>query len=410
LAIKLLFDPAEGIGLDWGRIPMGPSDYAIERYTLSSAPGEFDISHDEMYLIPYIQEAQKIKCDVKYWASPWTPPPWAKTDTGCNSSDPGQPACMKNGGYDKGRFDEMHYEAYAQYFVDWVTAYEAAGIPIHSVTPQNEPGWSQGYPTASFGPATDSQAQEGKEVFLSETVTFGPFVQDYLYPAMQALPTTPGIWFGTMSNNTYFDNYWNSLTDKSKVIGVALQWATIAQLDGSEPWPDNYLVMQSEHECGNDPWRDAAASKEAADKNTFWAAEAPNNYNYGLKSWELLRDWIRRGVNVYSQWNMVLDTGGFNLDEDRPWPQNAALVVDKGTGALTITPYYYVFRHLAQYSDPDGSLLNTTGDVLAFKNGDGSVMVTVFNPGGSPSMETLSVDGNMVQFSVPAGGWATVNM
>src|SRR5690606_23175642 len=99
-AMKLLFDANEGIGFDWGRIPIGPSDYAIERYHLSDAPGQFSITHDEQYLIPYVHAAQAIKGDVKYWASPWTPPPWAKTDTGCGTDGTGTAGCLKNNGYD----------------------------------------------------------------------------------------------------------------------------------------------------------------------------------------------------------------------------------------------------------------------------------------------------------------------
>src|SRR5690606_32624081 len=115
-----LFDEADGIGFDWGRIPIGPSDYALDRYTLSSGPGQFDISRDQNHLIPYIKAAQALKSDVKYWASPWTPPPWAKD----------------NMAYDKGSFDTMYYQDYANFFVDWIQAYEAEGIPIDNVMPQ----------------------------------------------------------------------------------------------------------------------------------------------------------------------------------------------------------------------------------------------------------------------------------
>ncbi len=39
----------------------------------------FSIARDEMALIPYIKAAQAVKDDIKFWASPWTPPPWMKT-------------------------------------------------------------------------------------------------------------------------------------------------------------------------------------------------------------------------------------------------------------------------------------------------------------------------------------------
>src|SRR5690606_14306045 len=113
MAMTLLFDEESGIGFDWGRIPIGPSDYAVDRYTLSDGPASFSVARDEQYLIPYIKAAQTIKDDVIYWASPWTPPPWMKT--GETESD----------GYDKGIFNSAYYQDYADFFVSWIQAYEA---------------------------------------------------------------------------------------------------------------------------------------------------------------------------------------------------------------------------------------------------------------------------------------------
>jgi len=112
----------------------------VARYTLSEAAGQFSIDHDQMYLLPYIHAAQAIKNDVKYWASPWTPPPWAKSGS------------TENMGYDKGIFNTDYYEEYAAFIVSWIQAYEAEDIPINAVMPQNEPGWAQSYPTCAWGP------------------------------------------------------------------------------------------------------------------------------------------------------------------------------------------------------------------------------------------------------------------
>ena len=115
-------------------------------------------------------------------------------------------------------------------------------------------------------------------------------------------------------------------------------------------------------------------------------------------------------MNAYSAWNMVLDTQGHNLDEERPWPQNALLTVDRTTGTLTATPAYYVFRHVAQYVEPGATRIGTSGgDALAFRNPDGSIVTILYNSGGSPSQTTLGVGEATVQFEVPARGWATVN-
>lgn len=396
-AINLLFDVNDGIGFDWGRIPIGPSDYAVARYTLSDSPGQFSITHDQMYLIPYIHAAQAVKGDVKYWASPWTPPPWAKSGN------------TENQGYDKGYFNTQYYQDYADFFVDWIQAYEAENIPIDAVMPQNEPGWAQSYPTCAWGPATDSVDSSGN---ITGPVTLGTFVDQYLFPTLDAAGLSTNVWFGTLSNNSVFNDYWSDMAGKasfSRIVGGALQWETQASI--STVKNSGKLIMQSEHKCGNYPWLSAKATSVAdANRDNFLESQAPNNQAYGEESWDLMKSWIEDGVNIYSAWNMVLDKYGWNLDKVRPWPQNAMLAVDTDTGTLNVTPYYYVFRHLAQYVDVGAMRIGVTGgNALAFKNPDGSIVTVMFNEGQSDAATTLSIDGTMVQFTIPARGWATVN-
>lgn len=393
-AMNLLFNEAEGIGFDWGRIPIGPSDYAVARYTLSDAPGQFSVEHDRQYLIPYIKAAQAIKGDVKYWASPWTPPPWAKTGT------------TESQGYDKGIFNTEYYQEYADFFVAWIQAYEGEGIPIDHVQPQNEPGWAQSYPTCAWGPATDST----NSTQISGPVTLGTFVDEYLFPAIDNAGLQTNVWFGTLSNNMYFNDYWGDMASKasfSRIVGGALQWETIQSIN--TVIQSGKIVMQSEHRCGNYPWLSAMATSPAdANRDNFLASMAPNNHAYGEESWDLMKEWIDAGAQIYSAWNMVLDTGGFNLDDVRKWPQNAMLAVDTTAGTLQVTAYYYVFRHIAQYVDPGAVRVGVNGNALAFKNPDNSIITIMFNEGSSPAATTLSVDGTMMQFTIPGRGWATV--
>src|SRR5690606_10176164 len=69
-AMRLLFDGQDGARLAWGRIPIGASDYALERYTLNDTPNDvemtnFSIERDKMYLIPYIKAAMALKPDLR---------------------------------------------------------------------------------------------------------------------------------------------------------------------------------------------------------------------------------------------------------------------------------------------------------------------------------------------------------
>ena len=401
--MKKLFDVKDGIGFTWGRIPIGPSDYALTRYSFQeSASGTFSIDHDKTVsanskapLMQYIKAAQAVKSNIKFWGSPWSPPPWMKE----NAS-----TAADSMGYDKGSMinTKANLDTYAGYLVNWVKAYEAEGIKIDFIVPQNEPGWAQAYPSCAWGSYTDGSTNHFGTAYL------GDFVKNNLSPAMKTANLTTNIWYGTFSNDGSFPDYWaNAPSDKTLVKGVALQWATDVRV--ATVAAAGYKVWQSEHKCGNYPWLGTKATSDAdANRDNFLADHAPNNHAYGEESWDLIKSWIDKGVSGYSAWNMVLDKGGFNLDKSRPWPQNALVVIDGTT--VKYTPAYYVFRHVAEYVDPGATVVSVTGgNALAFKNPDGSVVTILYNSGAAAAATTLSVDGTMYQVNVPAHGWATVN-
>jgi len=396
--IRKLFDVSDGIGFTWGRIPIGPSDYAIERYNFqASKDAAFSIEHDKTAslapIIPYIKAALAVKPDIKFWGSPWSPPPWMKT---------GASTAADSLGYDKGSMDKTFFDAYADYLVNWIKAYEAEGIKLNFIAPQNEPGWAQAYPSCAWGSYYDGSDHHRGTAYL------GDFVTGALSTKMGAANLTTDIWYGTFSNHDTFSDYWANLpADHSKVKGVALQWATDADID--TVLSAGFKVMQSEHKCGNYPWLDTKVTNvDDAKYDTFFAAYAPNNHAYGEESWGLIKGWIDKGVISYSAWNMVLDKGGWNLDQARPWPQNALVVVDNGT--VKYTAAYYVFRHVAEYVDVGATVLKVTGgNALAFKNPDGAVVTIMYNSADQASATTLSIDGTLFQVSIPAHGWATVN-
>ena len=185
------------------------------------------------------------------------------------------------------------------------------------------------------------------------------------------------------------------------VKGYGLQWNMMRSVSGLKS--RNLPIVQTEHKCGNYHWNPAGFPPFNPDR-------PPNDYAYGVESWGYIRDWIKAGVHVYSAWNMVLDTIGKNIDTMRPWPQNALLVVDTTARTLTLTPAYYVFRHVSQYVDPGAKVVGATGsDTLAFKNPDGSVTVAIYNSGAAKRM-IVSALGKRLQFDMPGNGFATLNV
>src|SRR5690606_29952239 len=123
------------------------------------------------------------------------------------------------------------------------------------------------------------------------------------------------VWLGTMSNTTsdsIVGSVMGNATAASYVKGIGLQWG---QVQNAQKYVNNYdvPVMQTEHQCGNNPWEGHDQSR------------APNDYAYGVESWNRIKEWLNTGVNSYLAWNMVLDTVGRSLDTVRPWAQNALI-------------------------------------------------------------------------------------
>lgn len=388
LALRLLYDPVDGAGFDLGRLPIGASDYAIDRYTLDDMPAgqtdedmeHFSIERDREMLIPYVKAALAVNPNIQFWASPWTPPPWMKD----------------NEAYDKGNMQDSALAAHALYLARYVQEYGAEGIAIKAVHPQNEPGWAQDYPSCAW---TNQQMIQ--------------YIGTILSKQFEDLELDTEIWMGTMSNKDLDDQMAKAVladaTAKGVVKGIGLQWGLREKIGDY----GNYgvKVWQTEHEAGNNPW-EAYSVDDASDpkRATYVAAPAPNDQAYADKGWAWMKDWLTGGVNGYMAWNMVLDTFGASMDAKRPWHQNALLTVDVAAKKLNITPTYYLFRHFSQYVEPGAKRLGTQGgDAFAFKNPDGSIVTIVNNGTAQASAVTLSVAGKMLQFNVPAHGWATVN-
>ena len=404
-AVTLLFSPTDGANFTWGRIPIGASDYAVSRYTnddngndpaaMSSNAGRqaadtslsmFSISRDMMRLIPYIKAAQGIKSDIRFWASPWTPPVWMKTGYKTDNGSGG--TAKKPSYYDGGNFvtgNTAALQAYAMLYTRFVQGYKDQGINIEIVSPQNEPGYDQNYPSC-----------------LWDKTTYTQWVGQYLGPAMKTLNVK--VMLGTLSNAG--DNNRTDLDISSAVLAdatakgflsvVGVQWGVLDKVNTGQTF-SGLPIWATEHKCGNYPWMSG-----------YNSTMAPNDQAYGVESWGYIRDAINKGkVQSYSAWNMVLDRIGLGNDTSRDWKQDALLVANSGT--VTPTPAYYVFRHVSQYVVPGASVVSTTGgDAIGFKNPDGSLVVAAYNSGGANANYVVAIGGKKLQFSMPAQGWATV--
>ena len=384
-AINLLFGD-DGARFVMGRIPIGASDYAIDRYTLDDQADDtdlkaFSIERDTNNLIPYIEAAMAVRPGIRFWASPWTPPPWMKT--GMKSGKQPSP-------YDGGTMkdDDTILKAHAQYFIKFIGEYGKKGITIEAVAPQNEPNYDQNYPSC-----------------LWPTALFTKFVGKYLGPAFDDAGVTTKIMLGTMSNGSadpaIVSNVMGNADAKKYIKVIGMQWGMQSHVGEAKGF--GVPIWQTEHVAGNCPF--GGASNCA----TVSSSKAPNDHAYGVETWNLIRDWIKTGVTSYSAWNMVLDTSGLGIDTTRNWNQDSLLAVDTGARSLIVTPAYQVFRHVSRFVEPGAKVVGTSGgDAIAFKNPNGGLVAVIFNSGGGKKL-TVAIGGKKLQFDMPGNGWATVN-
>ena len=126
--LRELFGVGEGsIGLSCLRLSIGASDLGRVSFSYCDVPDPtlagFDLAAGDPEIVPVLREILRINPEIKIIASPWSAPPWMKS----------------NGSFVAGHLKPDCYDAYARYFVKYIEAMRAHGIHVSAVTPQNEP-------------------------------------------------------------------------------------------------------------------------------------------------------------------------------------------------------------------------------------------------------------------------------
>ncbi len=201
--MRALFVEKEGLGLNFGRVPIGASDFALSPYSLDDVAGDlemkqFSIERDRYMLIPFIKAALRIRPDLKIWGSPWSPPGWMKT----------------SGVYHGGTLvqDPEILKAYAIYLAKFVEEYHREGIDIFAVNFQNEPAEDQKYPSCPW----------------KEPETVRDFIRDYAGPTFAERKVPAKIWLGTITNNKlgWFETILNDQDVMKTIGGLGIQYAS----------------------------------------------------------------------------------------------------------------------------------------------------------------------------------------
>lgn len=342
-----LFSAAsDGLKLSFCRIPIGASDYAQSWYSCNETNGDygmsrFSIERDKKYLIPYIHEALRRNPEIRFFASPWSPPAWMKYPQAYN--------------YGALVWTEENLEAYALYLLKFVQAYDKEGIHISQLHVQNEPMSSQKFPSCIW---TGAQLAE--------------FIGKYLGPLFEQSGVQTKIWLGTLNGPetdfrapyTRYNDYANLVLHDPEayryIEGISYQWAgKYAVRVTHESFPEKKII-QSENECG----------------------DGENTWAYAKYVFELFRSYIADGVCAYVYWNMVLPPKGMST---WGWTQNSLITAGP---EVRYNYEYYVMKHFSGFIEPGAKRLGLKGHFagtsVAFQNPDGRIVLVVQNPFAVP--------------------------
>lgn len=362
--MKAMFDTVTGLKFNICRIPIGCTDYALSLYTLDdNAAGDytmskFSIERDKQYLIPYIKAAQAIRPDLKIWGSPWTAPGWMKTTNNILGGSLNSDAQTKN--------------AYALYFEKFYQAYLAEGIRIFAIHHQNEPKWNN----------------NGWLITHWEPSDYRDFVKNYLGPKFKADDLPLENWCGTIVQDdppNYLPTVFGDTLANAFCTGAAVQYSTNSALWMHTNYPSKRIMLSETPAGGGD-----------------------NNWTDAENNWNAMRDYLKNGVNLYMQWNMVLDQTGKDCYSGAR--QSTMITADTTQKKVILTPQYFQIKHITYYVKPGAYRIESAGNytnAIAFRNPDGQNVLVVANTNGSDATVAINLNGQKIKPVLPAHSFNT---
>jgi glucosylceramidase len=368
-----LFDPTNGIGLDFLRNPMGASDLARYNYSYDDMPAgqtdpslaHFSISHDLTDILPLTKQAQQLNPNLKVMLSPWSAPAWMKSDDNFTSHS---------------YLQAQYYAAYAQYFVKTIQAYQAQGVHPDYVSEQNEPGCCDGstYPTMNWN-------GNGLDYFAATD----------LLPALHSAGLTSKVLaldWNWSNYNDYASQEVNDATVRNDPLFGGVAWhgydegSAAEQTTVHNQYP-NLGTFDTEHSGGT------------------WIG---NQQNEDMNN---IIDYTRNWGQSVVKWSLAVDQSHGPHNGGCSTCTGLVTVHDDGSGQVDYTVEYYDMGQLTKFVKPGAyridSTANSTVPNVAWINPDGSKALVAYNGTGSAQQVVVNWGNESFSYSLPAATSAT---
>lgn len=375
--LRKLLDREAGIGMNLMRVCIGTSDFTGDPwYSYDDLPAgetdptleKFSIEKDRAYILPVLKQALALSQELskrqttetdaagssatestgsahaaplRFFASPWSPPGWMKSTDSMIG----------------GTLLPEHYAAYAHYFVRFIQAYAAEGIPIYAVTVQNEPGVDRAkdgpkwhYPSCRW---TGEQERD--------------FIRDHLGPAFERAGLTTKIW-------CYDHNFNSKPTPDGDDPGIDFP-RTIHR----DPAAARYVAGTAFHGYAGRPDGMSQFLGEFPQRPVHFTEGS----QFGASGAVRIIDLLRHGASSYNAWVTFIDTR--DQPNNGPFKNNVTCVMlDADSLAVQYRFDYYMYGHFMKFILPGAQRLECSAGPLgvgavALRNPNGQRVVVAAN-------------------------------
>ena len=364
--IKAYFDPIDGIGYNLGRISIHSCDFSSSSFTYVKENDKeltsFSITHDLAFRIPFIKQAQeKSNNGITFFASPWSPPAWMKTNNN-----------MLRGGKLK---PEMS-QTWANYYIKFVNEYEKRGIPIWGLTVQNEPMSPQRWESCTF------TAEEERD-----------FVKNYLGPT---------LWKNNLKRVKLM------IWDHNR--GLIYQRAKVVYDDPEASkyvWGAGFHWYMGDHFDNVRLVHDAYPDKELLfTEGCLYPFDSTkvNDWQWGeVYAKSIINDFNNWSVG-WTDWNLILDeNGGPNHVKNFCY---APVIANVKKGTVQYMNSFYYIGHFSKFIKPGARRIacsSVLDEIIAtsFKNPNGEIVTIALNSTSKSYNFKLWHNSKVVEIQLP---------
>jgi glucosylceramidase len=358
-----MFHPSE-MGLNVCRTCMGASDYSTKVYSYDEGEPDpdlqrFSIEHDREYILPMLRQVRTMNPELFLLATPWSPPGWMKT----------------GGSMLGGSMRRKYLLTYSQYFLKFLQAYAAEGVPVQAVTPQNEVDTDQdGNMPACIWP------QEYEIQFVK---ILGPLLEQ------NGLATK--IW---ILDHNY--NLWGRATNELDDPGLRRYCQGVAW-HGYVGEPDSISRVHDAHPDVAMHWTEGGPDYRSPDW-TKWG----HIFTAALRNW----------CESITGWNLALDEKG--QPNIGPFPCGGVVTIDSRTKEITRSGQFWGLAHFSRFIRRGAHRFDSHSklqdlDHVAVKNPDGKQVLVLSNSGARRSVTlqlgAMSAEVNLEKDSLTTLVW-----